>query len=284
MYLSIDFEDFNHDLKRSLGIWDTGPLNTDLLWDKYNVINDIYKKCNSEQGRFGTFFCTGIIAAKEPSLIKRISDDGHEIACHYNHHDLMYDKSDYEIEKNLVEAKNLLEEASGQSLKGFRAPYFAIDKKNMNQYKLVEKYFSYDSSFICTSKKEVREFKKKMQLKKLKILPIFQKKLSKLTCRLGGSYLKLFPYFYTDWMVKMSIENGFEPHIYLHPYEFGKAEKFGVSKRELSVLGVFKANYWYLRQKQWLSFRNDSLKFKLENLFSYNDLKGTLYDFSLQIN
>ena len=240
MYLSIDFEDFNHDLKRSLGIWETGPLNKDLLWEKYFLI----KNCKSKKGRFGTFFCTGIIASKEPSLIKRISDDGHEIACHYNHHDLMYNKSDYEIEKNLVEAKNLLEEASGKSLKGFRAPYFAIDKKNINQYKLVEKYFSYDSSFICTSKKEVKEFKKNMKLKQLKILPIYQRKLTKLTCRLGGSYLKLFPYFYTEWMVKMSSKNGFVPHIYLHPYEFGNSEKFGVSKSELSVLGFLKSNYW----------------------------------------
>ena len=39
MYLSIDFEDFNHDLKRSLGIWKTGCLKSDVLWEKYNLIN-----------------------------------------------------------------------------------------------------------------------------------------------------------------------------------------------------------------------------------------------------
>ena len=31
MYLSIDFEDFYHDLKRSLGLWETGDLKIDEL-------------------------------------------------------------------------------------------------------------------------------------------------------------------------------------------------------------------------------------------------------------
>ncbi len=284
MYLSIDFEDFNHDLKRSLGIWETGPLKPNLLWEKYNIINEIYKKNKSKEGKSGTFFCTGIIALNEPSLIKRISDDGHEIACHYNYHDVMNGKSDYEIENNLVKAKESLESASGQTIHGFRAPYFAIDKQNPKQYKLLEKYFTYDSSFICTTKKEVEIFRKQMNLKNLKILPIFQHKFAKLNCRLGGSYLKLFPYFYTNWMVNMSLENGFIPHIYLHPYEFGNSEKFQVSKNELKVLGRWKANFWYLRQKQWLKFRNDTLKFKLENLMSFNNLDGTLYNLSSLIN
>ena len=70
MYLSIDFEDFNHDFKRSLGIWKTGPLKADVLWEKYNIINKVFKSNSSEEGRIGTFFCTGVIAQKEPELIK----------------------------------------------------------------------------------------------------------------------------------------------------------------------------------------------------------------------
>ena len=284
MYLSIDFEDFNHDFKRSLGIWKTGPLKADVLWEKYNIINKVFKSNSSEEGRIGTFFCTGVIAQKEPELIKKISNDGHEIACHYNYHDVMKGKSEYEIEKNLAEAKNSLEEASGKSLHGFRAPYFAIDKKNPYQYKIVEKLFSYDSSFICTTKDELTKFKSKMKLKKLKILPIFQKKISKFTFRLGGSYLKMFPYSYSKWMMEMSKKNGFIPHIYLHPYEFGISEKLKVPKNELITLGKKRAYYWSIRQIQWLKFRNETLKFKLQNLLCTNSLEGTLYDLSLSIN
>ena len=284
MYLSIDFEDFNHDLKRSLGIWETGPLKADALWKKYNVINNVFKNNTSKEGRKGTFFCTGVIAEKEPELIKKIANDGHEIACHYNYHDVMKGKSEYEIEKNLAEAKNSLEEASGKSLYGFRAPFFAIDKRNPYQYKIVEKLFTYDSSFICTTKDEVTKFKKEMKLEQLKILPIFQKKISKLTFRLGGSYLKMFPFIYSKWMMEMSKKNGFVPHVYLHPYEFGISEQLRVPKNELLCLGKKKAFYWSIRQNQWLNFRNETLKFKLQNLLSNYCLEGTLHNLSLLID
>ena len=55
MFLSIDFEDFNHDFKGSLGLWSTGPLKTDILWEKYKLIDQIFKKSNSKKGSFGTF-------------------------------------------------------------------------------------------------------------------------------------------------------------------------------------------------------------------------------------
>ena len=281
MYLSIDFEDFNHDLKRSLGIWETGPLNKDILWEKYNKINDIFQKSSTKKGRSGTFFCTGIIASNEPELIKKISNDGHEIACHYNYHDVMKGQSAYEIEKNLAEAKNSLEEASGKTLHGFRAPSFAIDKNNPYQYRIVEKLFTYDSSFTCTTKDELKNFKKKMKIEKLKILPIFQKKISKLNFKLGGSYLKIFPFTYTKLMVEMSLKNGFVPHIYLHPHEFGVSEKLRVPKDQLLSLGNRNAFYWSLRQNQWLKFRNETVKFKLRSLLSKHNLEGTLYGLSL---
>ena len=52
-----------------------------------------------------TFFTTGTVARLAPDLLKQISNDGHEIASHYNYHDLMFKQSNNEIEKNLIEAK-----------------------------------------------------------------------------------------------------------------------------------------------------------------------------------
>ena len=175
MYLTIDFEDFNHDLKRGLGICDSGPINYDFLWEKYQLINNIFKKSNSGEGSFGTFFCTGIIAEKEPELIKKIADDGHEIACHYYFHDVMKNQSLETVKNNLIKAKSLLEEASGKSVRGFRAPYFDIEKQNSSQYKLIEKLFDYDSSFACNTNKELNQFKRKMSLNTLKLIPVYQK-------------------------------------------------------------------------------------------------------------
>ena len=57
-----------------------------------------------------------------------------------------------------------------------------------------------------------------------------------------------------------------------------------VPKNELITLGKKRAYYWSIRQIQWLKFRNETLKFKLQNLLCTNSLEGTLYDLSLSIN
>ena len=278
MYLSIDFEDFHHDFKRSLGIWKSGPIKSDYLWEKYNQINTIYKNSNDKKGSFGTFFCTAILAEKEPGLIRKIAEDGHEIACHYYYHDIMENQNAGDIEKNLSYAKNLLEEVSGKAVLGFRAPNFSINKTNPIQYKIVEKLFKYDSSFFCTTKKQLNLFKNKMGIKNLEILPIFSKKFLGRNLRLGGTFLKLFPFLYTKWMTNKAIENGFVPHIYLHPYEFGTSEGFRIKTSDLHILGNIKSKYWAVRQNQWLSFRNESIKHKLKYLLKSHNLKGVLKD------
>ena len=275
MYLSIDFEDFNHDFKRSLGLWNTGPLKVDILWEKYLLIDQFFKKSNSNNGSFGTFFCTGIIAEKEPDLIKRIAEDGHEIACHYYFHDDMRNENLDNVEKTLRKAKDLLQEASGKKVNGFRAPYFKIENKTHYQYELVEKIFEYDSSFACTTKSELEIFKKNMRLKNLKLLPVFQKKLGKLNFKLGGTFLK-FPNIYTYWMINQSIKNGFIPHIYMHPYEFGNSEELRLTMKDLQVLGFNKSIYWKFRQLQWLKIRNNSCYDLIKILCNNHQLKGTL--------
>ena len=276
MYLTIDFEDFNHDLKRGLGICSSGPINFDFLWEKYQLINNIFKKSNFGKGSFGTFFCTGIIAEKEPDLIRRIADDGHEIACHYYFHDVMKYENLEIVENNLKKAKSLLEEASGKTIKGFRAPYFNIEKDNSSQYKIVEKLFDYDSSFACNTEEELFQFKRKMNLNSLKVIPIYEQKMAGYNFRLGGSFLKIFPKSYMNWMIKKSSKNGFVPHIYLHPYEFGNSDAFRLKINDLSNLGLKKSIYWRIRQNQWLKFKNNSLIKKVNYIIENNHLDGVL--------
>ena len=208
-------------------------------------------------------------------MIKQIANDGHEIGCHYYFHDFMKSESIYNIEKNLIKAKTLLEEASGKKVIGFRAPYFAIEKRNPSQYKIVEKLFEYDSSFSCTSKKELESFKHNMGLKTLKLLPIFQKKFGIINLKLGGSFLK-FPEIYMNWMINQSSKEGLTPHLYMHPYEFGNSENLRLTKKDLESLGFRKSIYWQLRQFQWLKIRNNTLYEQVKKLINNNQLEGIL--------
>ena len=126
--ITVDFEDFSHDLGRKLGILHNVKSRKYALSNSYDYFMDFMNKkfeiCQA------TFFCTGILAKTHPNLIKRISDDGHEIACHYFYHDDLNKDSITAAKKNLIQAKDTLQQASGQEILGFRAPRFSLEKLN----------------------------------------------------------------------------------------------------------------------------------------------------------
>lgn len=278
MYLSIDFEDFAHDLKRDLGLWETGPLRLDALWQSYLTIDAFLARHGGPDGRRATFFCTGVIADQAPDLIARIAGDGHEIACHYHFHDEM-DRQDLPtVTRMLARARDALEAASGQPVRGFRAPKFRIDRSAPDQYRAVAAIFGYDSSFPTGDLAELTAFRRAAGLDDFPILPIFAGRFRGRgpALRLGGTYLKLFPQAVAHDLVAQARGAGFAPHIYLHPYEFAADGRYTLSATERRPLGWRKAAYWGLRQAQWNRIGNDGLSGKLAALIGAGGLAGRL--------
>ncbi len=76
-----------------------------------NSILDILEKHNIK----ATFFSTVTFALNAPTVIKRITDSGHEIASHSYYH------SDFK-EEHLLSSKLKLEEITGQKVLGYRMP------------------------------------------------------------------------------------------------------------------------------------------------------------------
>lgn len=275
MFLSIDFEDFYHDLSRKLK-FKNSLLKVDALYRKYEKINNFLNQNSEGEGTKTTFFCTGVIAKEAPDLIYKIANDGHEIACHYYYHDLISKEKNSTLRKMLWKARETLENASGKSVRGFRAPCFAINKSNPVQYKIIEEVFDYDSSLNCSSLNELKTFQNKMELTNLKLIPLYANKIFGKSLRLGGSYLKIFPSLYAKTLVKKAKKAGFSPHIYIHPYEFDNSNEFQISFDNFKKLGYRKAIYWSIRQYQWLFYRNTKLKNILRELIIENPLEGTI--------
>ncbi len=280
VFLSIDFEDFAHDLKRDLGLWDTGPLRVDALRRGYRAIADfLAEHCGLKCGAKATFFCTGIIAEQVPDLIAQIAADGHEVACHFHFHDCLDRLSLPQIEAQFLRAKAALSAASGQPVHGFRAPKFRIDTSHPDQYRLVERLFRYDSSFCGASQDDVAAFRARMGLTRLQVLPIYRGRVAPglPPLRFGGSYLKLFPAAVGRRLLRDCASGGMVPHIYLHPYEFLTGGDFMLSPAELAPLGARRAAYWGLRQRQWHQVGNAGLQAKLAALAG-GRLGGRLID------
>ncbi|TRD22058.1 polysaccharide deacetylase family protein [Palleronia caenipelagi] len=276
LFLSIDFEDFAHDLKRDLGLWDTGPLRLDALWRCYEIIDRFLAGYSAR----ATFFCTGVIADQAPDLVRRIAADGHEVACHYHFHDEMDRQETSETARSLARAKAALETAANTPVLGFRAPKFRIRKDDPAQYREVERLFAYDSSLCVATKAEVTAFRGRMGLTSLHILPIYSAPPTRSfpALNLGGTYLKLFPRVLTDRLITGAEAEGMVPHIYLHPYEFASEGEFLLSRNELSGLGQRKAAYWRLRQHQWNTVGNRSLLTKLKKICDSRPPRGRLCD------
>lgn len=119
-------------------------------WDTYarrvvantEVILNVLQRTHTR----GTFFCLGWIAEREPALIREIRDAGHEIASHGYAHHLIYEQKLEDFRADVVRAKALLEDITGDEVLGYRAPSFSITDASLEV--LAETGHRYDSSWF----------------------------------------------------------------------------------------------------------------------------------------
>lgn len=152
-----------------------------------------------------TFFATGELLKKYPSLFKNLARKGHEIGIHsYNHK--RYDQMTFnEKEKDLKASIKVYKKIFKKSPEGFRAPQHSLDNQTVN---LLEKNnFKYDSSKAPGNVMVIRHLFKKTDKKNI-IKSLFSKpKPYQLKNNLfeiprvsfiistGGFELKLYPQF-----------------------------------------------------------------------------------------
>jgi len=75
------------------------------------------------------FFVLGGLAEKYPELVKRIFDEGHEIASHGYSHKSLNNLGEESFEREIFLTNNILKEITGQSPTKFRSPAFSLKKQ-----------------------------------------------------------------------------------------------------------------------------------------------------------
>jgi len=141
---TVDVEDYFH-VETFSGVirqteWGNYPLrverNTDRLLE---ILGEFRVK--------GTFFVLGWVAEKTPRMVERIGSEGHEVACHGYSHQPIYRMTPEEFRSDLRKSKGILENITGHSVKGYRAPTFSItQEREWALWILAEEGFLYDSS------------------------------------------------------------------------------------------------------------------------------------------
>jgi polysaccharide deacetylase family protein (PEP-CTERM system associated) len=95
----------------------------------------------------GTFFVLGEVARAHPSLVRRIADEQHEVACHGDRHEDVHRQGPREFRADVGRAKAEIERIIGQEVIGYRAPNFSIGPAQAWAYEvLAEEGYQYDSS------------------------------------------------------------------------------------------------------------------------------------------
>ena len=83
-----------------------------------------------ERGFKGTFFCTGLMGADFPDVVKLVHARGHEVGCHSFKHTWLNKMTKDEVLEDTRTSVDVLEQCIGQKIKSYRAPAFSIGKEN----------------------------------------------------------------------------------------------------------------------------------------------------------
>ena len=78
-----------------------------------------------------TCFVLGWVAERHAKLVRAIASRGHNIASHGYAHRLVYDQTPHAFAEDVRLAKRILEDASGRSVVGYRAPSYSITPRSL---------------------------------------------------------------------------------------------------------------------------------------------------------
>lgn len=223
-----------------------------------------------------TFFWLGWIAERHKNLVRQCQQSGHEIASHGYAHLLAYKVGETVFRQDVLRAKALLEDITGEPIIGFRAPGFGITKEATWAFDVIkESGYQYDSSvfpasrghggisdspigpyFVETGSGHLLEIP-------MSVVGIFGRR----TSLFGGGYLRLANRRMIRWGISRLQASGQPLIVYIHPREIDPSQP----RLPLTLRRRFKC-YVHLNSMpsklEWLC-RNYSFGTMLEMIESY---------------
>ncbi|HET6629007.1 MAG TPA: XrtA system polysaccharide deacetylase [Woeseiaceae bacterium] len=206
------------------------PRNVDRVLELYD-----------EAGARGTFFTLGWVAEQHPQVVRRIADAGHEVASHGMQHRRVWNQSPEEFRADITRAKALLEDVSGQRVRGYRAASWSLDRSTPWAHRIMaEAGYEYSSSVYPIAHDHYG-------LPDAPTGPFYVKRAGILeipasTVRLfgrnwpasGGGYFRLLPFVLSRGLMRrISRTTGLPAVFYFHPWELdpGQPRMTGIGMR-----------------------------------------------------
>ncbi len=173
-----------------------------------------------------TFFVLAWIAEQYPDTVRRIAAAGHEIASHGYDHRRVTEMTVSQIREDIVRSAGILQDLSGQAVRGYRAPSFSVCRTNLWIHDLLlEAGYEYSSSIYPIHHDhygipESDRFCWRSRSGLLEI-PLTSMRLSSANWpAAGGGYFRLLPYRTSRGMISFVNRVDGQPTVfYCHPWE-----------------------------------------------------------------
>ncbi|MXS85188.1 DUF3473 domain-containing protein [Nitrosomonas sp. HPC101] len=223
--LTIDVEDyfqvsaFARYIPRSS--WDDFPCRVERNIDRILMLLD-------EHEIKATFFTLGWIAERYPGMVKRIVENGHELASHGHAHHRVTELSREQFYDDITHSKSLLEDIGGQPVQGYRAPSFSINGENLWALECLEEAgYRYSSSVYPVKHDHYgmpdasRFVFNPENTRGLLEVPVTTVHLFGRNFPAGGGgYFRLWPYVVSRWFLQRVNTIDRQPAVfYFHPWE-----------------------------------------------------------------
>ena len=223
--LSVDVEDwfqvgaFENVIERD--DWDGIKLR---VADNVDRILDLF----AEAEVHATFFTLGWVAKRDPAMIRRIADAGHELASHGYDHARVFTFDRPAFAEDIRTAREIIEDCSGQKVTGYRAPSFSIDQRTPWAFmELAEQGYAYSSSVAPIAHDhygwpEAPRFAfKPLPWSDMIEIPVTTAMLGgRRVAAGGGGFFRVLPYAFSRWAIRQVNRREQRPAIfYFHPWE-----------------------------------------------------------------
>ncbi|MBR0568565.1 DUF3473 domain-containing protein [Azoarcus sp. L1K30] len=204
--------------------WDTVPCRVER-----NV--DLILEMLDQAGAKATFFTLGWVADRYPQVVRRIVGDGHEIASHGYSHERASAMTPKAFLADIVLAKAVLEDISGQVVTGYRAPSFSIGLANLWAHDTISQAGYVYSSSVYPVKHDhygipdAPRFPYLLASGLMEIPVTTMRWLGRNWPAGGGGYFRLLPYSVSRWQIaKVNHDDGRPAIFYFHPWEVDPAQ------------------------------------------------------------
>jgi len=204
--------------------WDVRESRVEMNVERILLMLDDY-------GVHATFFTLGWISERYPQLVRRIVDNGHELASHGYAHKRASEQSPEAFFADIQLAKIVLEDVGGVEIRGYRAPSFSIGHANRWAFDCVERAgYSYSSSIYPIrhdhyGMPDGPRFAHGMRDGLLEVPVTTMRMFGRNWPAGGGGYFRLMPYAVSRWLLQRVNRVDKQPVIfYFHPWEIDAAQ------------------------------------------------------------